>query len=119
MRRLHITKRPLTPSIQRRKYRHHLPRRRTSGRRTCSRRRVSAGRRTFLGSNRHSKRQRALALARAHGLSLRDPSTWTLLPNLMAEEIPPTTTVRILLLRQIFHRRRRTRSQRRGSILIS
>ena len=115
LRRLQITNRPLTPRIQRRKHHHHrlmmsLPRRR----RTRTLRRVSPGRRSFSGRNRHGERQRAPA--RAHDVFLRDPATWSrfaVLPDLMAEEIPPPTAVRILRLRQVFHRRRG--SQRRRS----
>ena len=115
LRRLQITKRHLTPRMQRGK--HHLPRRGSSDRRTCSRRRVSARGRSFFrnhpGSNRHGKRQRAPA--RAHDVFLQDLSTWSRLAvwNLMAKEVPPTTTVRILRLRQVFHRR--WTSQRRRS----
>ena len=115
LRRLQITNRPLTPRIQRRKHHHmmSLPRRR----RTRPLRRVSPGRRSFSGRNRHGESQRAPA--RAHDMFLRDPATWScllvvVLPNLMAEEIPPPPAVRILRLGQVLHRR--GRSQRLRSL---
>lgn len=122
LRRSQIAKRPSTPGMQRRKHlmMMPLPRRRSRGRRTWSPRRFSAGGRSLSGhdtsSNRHGKRQSAPA--RANDGFLRDAATWSrlaVLPNLMAEKIPSTTTVRILRLRQVFHRR--WRSQRRRYLL--